>query len=72
MVKKLQRVRQEQGLSLKNLADNIGVHLTSINYWEHGKRNPKSVNIMMLEEELGKPIDFLLEEDNDNDRTKHR
>lgn len=63
-MKKLQRIRQSKGLSLKDLADSMGVHPTSINYWEHGKRNPTYINRMMLEDELGTPIETLLEEDN--------
>ena len=67
MVKKLQKVRIQKGYSVRELAEEVGVHYSLISYWENGKRNPKSSNKEMLEHGLGVPHYKLLEEDKGED-----
>jgi transcriptional regulator with XRE-family HTH domain len=38
---RLRDLRQQHGLSLRELADQVGVTATALHSWENGRRNPK-------------------------------
>ncbi len=56
---RLQSLREEAALSQKNLADHIGVSLTSIQKYEKGQL-PRSAHAVALAKVLGCSIDWLL------------
>lgn len=49
MVKQLKRVREEQDMSVRDIARAIDVHYSTVSLWENGKRNPKSGSKRALE-----------------------
>jgi transcriptional regulator with XRE-family HTH domain len=42
---RLRRLRQQQGLSLRRLAEKVGVTATALHLWESGRRNPKQQHL---------------------------
>ena len=50
---KLQKERKRQGLSLKKLGANSGVHRTTIGLMESGQRSPSLVVCLRLADALG-------------------
>ena len=48
--KRLMELRQEKGISQKQLAEVLGVFQQSINRWENGKIKPGMDNIIALAE----------------------
>jgi len=42
---RLRRLRQQQGLSLRGLAEKVGVTATALHLWESGRRNPKQEHL---------------------------
>ena len=52
-VKKLKKVREDSGYTVRSLAKKIGVNMSSISYWENGIKNPKESNRLKLQNELG-------------------
>ena len=63
MAKVMKKIREEKGLSVRDLADIIQVNYSSISLWENGKRKPRSRNATLLEKELGKSIIELMKDD---------
>lgn len=59
-MKKLRRVRETKGHSMRTLAEELGVNYSLISYWEHGAKEPRPYNKVKLEELLGVPIEELL------------
>ncbi|MGA1598065.1 MAG: helix-turn-helix domain-containing protein [bacterium] len=57
---KLRHFRQEQSLSLKELAERTGLSVSYINEIEKGKKYPKAERIMQLAEGLGVSYDELV------------
>ena len=45
--------RKNAGLTQKELAQKIGVPYQTVQFWEHGKRNPKFENIQKIAAALG-------------------
>ena len=49
----LRKLRLKRRLSQQELADKIGVHVTTIHDWEHGKYSPVLANLMLAVRALG-------------------
>ncbi|WZP35688.1 transcriptional regulator [Enterococcus phage vB_Efs6_KEN16] len=62
--KVLKRVREARGESLRELANMIGVHWSSISYWENGIKEPRVKNRVKLAKLYNIPVEILFEEDN--------
>lgn len=58
----LQKLRQEKQVSLRELAQHLNVHFTTISYWEQGKKKPKQHNINNLEKFFGVPEEEIFRE----------
>lgn len=52
-------VREESGLSRKELADSVGVHYQTIGYLERGEYSPSLSLALRISQVLGKPIEEL-------------
>lgn len=52
--------REALGLTQNQLADQIGVTQTAVNYWETGKRIPRGENLLQLARILHSSLDELL------------
>lgn len=52
-------VREESGLSRKELADSVGVHYQTIGYLERGEYSPSLSLALRISQVLGKPIEGL-------------
>ena len=57
---KLRKIREQKGLSQKNLADNLFVTRSTIARWENGSRMPDVKMMSMIAEFLGVSVDILL------------
>lgn len=62
-VKRMKGIREQEGISLRELAQELDVNYSLISYWEHGVRNPSRRNEIKLEKFFDKPITFLLDTD---------
>lgn len=51
--KRLKKYRMDAGYSIYSLADRMGVHFSTISYWENGKKFPRQHKMMELEELFG-------------------
>jgi transcriptional regulator with XRE-family HTH domain len=56
----LTAVRRANGLSLRDIAQRVGVNPTTVLRWERGERVPGAVNARALERALGLPASTLL------------
>lgn len=56
----LYQLRNEHGLSLETLADEIGVSRQAYNAWENGKREIKSSYLIQLAKYYNVSVDYLL------------
>ena len=57
---RLARLRRTRGLSKTDLADRLGVTVTSICYWEQGRSRPRVARLQALSDLLGTtPADLL-------------
>ncbi len=56
----LRTARQEAGLSVRDLAAQVGVHFTHIGQLESGKRNPSPENLQRIAEVLNVDAEPLL------------
>lgn len=62
--KKLKRLREEQGLSIRELSEEIGIPASTLGSYEQtgtGARNPKKNNLKKLADYFGVTTDYLLE-----------
>ncbi len=57
---KLRKIREQKGLSQKNLADKLFVTRSTIARWENGSRMPDVKMMSMIAEFLGVSVDTLL------------
>ena len=57
---KLRKIREQKGLSQKNLADKLFVTRSTIARWENGSRMPDVKMMSMIAEFLGVSVDILL------------
>lgn len=62
-VKKLKKARIEAGYTVRSLAKEIGVNMSSISYWENGVKNPRERNKIKLEQVLNIPHVRLFEDE---------
>ena len=60
---RLARLRRTRGLSKTDLADRLGVTVTSICYWEQGRSRPRLARLQTLAELLGTTPAELLRRD---------
>lgn len=63
---KLYKLRISKGISQKELADNLGVAQSSINYWEKGQRDPSITVVKKIAEYFGVSLDYLMEIDDNH------
>lgn len=61
---RLARLRRAKGFSKTDLADRLGVTVTSICYWEQGRSRPRLARLQALAEILGTSPTELLSRDN--------
>ncbi|MEX0387243.1 helix-turn-helix domain-containing protein [Spiribacter onubensis] len=57
---RIKRARKAAGMSLRALADEVGVSHTSLNKFEHGTLTPSSAQLIMLGRALGVRTEYLL------------
>lgn len=57
---KLKEYRESRKLSLRDLAQELGVNYSTLSYWETGKKTPRAGNKMKLANFFGVPADELL------------
>ncbi len=62
----LHRERLNKGLSLRDLGKLVGVHRSTISYWEYGIKEPRDKNKIKLVAIFGMKIEDLLAVDNSN------
>ncbi|MGH6694242.1 helix-turn-helix domain-containing protein [Sphingopyxis sp.] len=60
---RLARLRQARGLSKTDIADRLGVTVTSICYWEQGRSRPRLARLQALADLLGTSPTELLSRD---------
>lgn len=58
---KLKKLRENQGLLQKELADKIGISLSSISMYERGERQPDNDTLKKLSQYFNVSIDYLLD-----------
>mgnify|MGYP003582250266 CR=1 FL=1 len=61
-MKNLRSIRFRRNLTIRELADLVGVHYSLISYWENGKKNPRPHNVKKLCEVLEVSEEDLREE----------
>ncbi len=67
---KLQKAREEAGLSQEELAKELGCTQASLSNYELGKRRLYLADLQHISQLLSKPITYFLEE-SQNDNTEH-
>jgi transcriptional regulator with XRE-family HTH domain len=60
--KKIQKAREEAGLSQEEMASRLGYTLAALSNYELGKRRLYLANIEQIARELNKPLSFFLDE----------
>ncbi|MFJ4518934.1 helix-turn-helix domain-containing protein [Streptomyces sp. NPDC088770] len=58
----LRRIREQQKLSIEDLAERSGLSFRGVIYIEHGRRNPSLLTILQLAAGLHVPPSALLED----------
>lgn len=58
---KLKKLRENQGLLQKELADKIGISLSSISMYERGERQPDNETLKKISQYFNVSIDYLLD-----------
>ena len=61
---RIRAARHSKGLTQVQLAKRLGVKVSAIHAWEHGRRTPQRANLYALEREL----DVVLRDWNENDK----
>jgi transcriptional regulator with XRE-family HTH domain len=69
--KKIQRAREEAGLSQEELASRLGYTQAALSNYELGKRRLYLANIEQIARELKKPLSYFLEESPRTANTEH-
>lgn len=64
---KLQKAREDAGLSQEGLAKMIGCTQSSLSNYELGKRRLYLADLKRISDILGKPVEYFIEEDDDAD-----
>ena len=68
-MKNLRNIRKENGMTMKDLADQIGVSESAISQYENGKRQPGFETLKELSGIFNVSVDYLLDIDRDNEFT---
>ena len=68
----IRRIRQERGLTLKQLGEMIGVSEAYIRAYESGRRNPKLKSLEALAQALAVNVEVLTNSDFDGIKAMHR
>lgn len=68
----IRRIRQERGLTLKQLGDMVGVSEAYIRAHESGRRNPKLKSLEALAQALTVSVEILTNSDFDGIKAIHR
>lgn len=68
----IRRIRQERGLTLKQLGDMVGVSEAYIRAYESGRRNPKIKSLEALAQALAVNVEVLTNSDFDGIKAMHR
>ena len=58
--------REKAGLSQTEVAKALGVNQASVSYWESGKTQPRSAQLLKIAKLYGVTVDELLREDETN------
>ena len=58
--KVIKQLRKDSNISRKKLAENIGVNVQTISYWESGSNEPKASYVYKLAIYFGVSADYLL------------
>ena len=61
--KRMVKAREESGMSIQELSDELGVAVQTVYRWERGKRIPDVVTFMHIAKALGVSIEKLLGEE---------
>ena len=59
---RIQKAREEAGLSQEELATKLGLTQAALSYYELGKRRLYLANIEQIARELNKPLNYFLED----------
>lgn len=68
----IRRIRQERGLTLKQLGDMVGVSEAYIRAYESGRRNPKLKSLEALAQALAVNVEVLTNSEFDGIKAMHR
>lgn len=68
----IRRIRQERGLTLKQLGEMVGVSEAYIRAYESGRRNPKLKSLEALAQALAVDVEVLTNSDFDGIKAMHR
>ena len=68
----IRRIRQERGLTLKQLGEMVGVSEAYIRAYESGRRNPKLKSLEALAQALAVNVEVLTNSDFDSIKAMHR
>lgn len=63
---RLKKAREESGLTQEELANFLGVSITTISHYELGKRNPLPETLAKLAEKLNVTIEYLIGQPDDD------
>ena len=58
--REIKRIRKEDGITQKTLAQAIGTTCDCIGFWEHGRSEPSITEIIALAKYFGVTTDYLL------------
>ena len=65
LAKKISLARKESGMTQKQVADLIGVHLNAVGKWELGKSSPELDNVESMAQVFGKDPTWFFEPERD-------
>ncbi len=57
---KLYRLRNKLGISQKEFADKIGSSQAAVNFWENGKREPRTIHLQQICKAFNMTLDELM------------
>ena len=57
----LKAMRETRGITQQQLAERLGIHMSTVSAWEQGRNRPSRTNVLRLEESLGLDGELLRE-----------
>lgn len=60
MHKKIRKLREEQGMTQRDVAQRLCVNPSAVNRWESGEKRPDLVNLVKLADLFDVSLDYLL------------